>query len=276
MYHAIRHARKMHLESKDVASKIDSEFMWLEIIERMKRACRSLSMLGTAVGDATPVLLTELSNYYNEVKDNFRKNLAAMIVKKAVQHKCNVIVLEELEKNSIATSLNPSRKNALTALWSAKAIMDSIKNVADWFGIQIVEVSESQTSRVHYETQTYGHRDGDTLYYVEGGQLNEVHADENAAKNIALKAVSRHTSTTQVNLAALRKRTSEDEGGKRTKGLLSYHFKTLDAAKKSFSGFGDDVEYIYLNAGKWISDTDRWALDESIKSMVAAKYPKTK
>jgi IS605 OrfB family transposase len=266
----LKDARKYHLRENDISTKLNQEFKWLKIIENMKRVLRSTSYLGTD-NNRTPINLDNLTDYFNGVKDNFLKVIASSIVDVAVENDCNAIVIEGLNPNATRSSLNKRNENFLHSLWSPARVQGAIENAANWYGIVIGEVSESQTSQVHHETQTYGYREGTKLYYMEKGKLKETHADMNAAKNIIRKFVTRHASTTQVSLNNI---SEKDDEGKRMKGFLTHKFGTIKAAteyfKKNFAG----VDFVYLNDGKWISKEQKMNLQDSIKALVEPKATK--
>lgn len=266
-FNSLKNDRKYHLKHNDVSTKLNQEFKWLKIIESMKRALRSVSYLGTD-NTRTPINLDKITDYFNGCKDNFLKVIASSIVEVAIKNNCNVIVMEGLNKNGTRTSLNKRNENFLHSLWSPARVTGAIENAANWHGITVAEVSESQTSQVHFETQTYGYRDKTKLYYLDNGEVKDTHADINAAKNIILKFVTRHASTTQVSINSV---SEKDDEGKRMKGFLTHKFGTIKTAqdyfKKDFSG----VDFVYLNGNKWISKEDKIVLQNSIKEKVLNK-----
>lgn len=263
----LKNARKFHLLENTVDTKLNQEFKWLKIVENMKRILRSISYLG-ADNNRTPIKLDELTDYFNGCKDNFLKVIASAIVDVAVDNKCQVIVMEALNKNATRSSLNKRNENFLHSLWSPARVQGAIENAANWYGIVVAEVSESQTSQVCFENKMYGYRDGTKLYYMENGEIKETHADMNAAKNIIFKCVTRHASTTQVSINSI---TDKDDEGKRMKGFLTHKFGTIKAASEFFKKNFPDVDFVYLNDGKWISKDQKIALQDSIKALVEPK-----
>jgi IS605 OrfB family transposase len=277
-FNELKNARKFHLRNNDISTKLNQEFKWLKIIEGMKRCCRSVSYLGTD-NTRKPINLDSLNDYFKGCKDNLLKVIASNIVDIAMKNNCKIIVMESLNPNATRASLNKRNENFLQSLWSPARIQGAIENAANWHGIEIAEVSESQTSQVHFETQTYGYRKGTSLYYMQNGELKETHADMNAAKNIIYKFVTRHASTTQFSIEQINNlnqtNESDDESkNKRLRSLLTHHFGTISEAqeyfKKNFSG----VEFVYLNNKKWISKEKKETIQDDIKVLVEAKEVK--
>ena len=266
----LKNDRKYHLRDKDISTKLNQEFKWLKIVDGMKRQLRSISYLGTD-NTRTPINLDNLNDYFNGCKDNFLKVIASSIVSVAVENKCHMIVLEGLNPNATRSSLNKRNENFLHSLWSPARVQGAIENAANWYGIMIGEVSESQTSQVHFESGVYGHRDGTKLYYTENGKIKDTHADMNAAKNIIKKFVTRHASTTQVSLKNI---SEKDDEGKRMKGFLTHQFGTIKNATEYFKKDFIDVDFVYFNAGKWITKAQKDAIQAEIKAIVSPKEPK--
>ena len=262
----ITERRRMHLLTETVESKIDQEFLWLNILELEKRVCRSLSYLGTS-NSRESIVMNRLTSYYTNCKENFLKQLAARIVQVAKLNGCNTIVMEALKGSN--KSLNSKQQNFLEAFWSVAKIKSTIINAAEWYGIKVEEVNESQTSRVSFDTGTFGHRDGAHLYYLSAdGTLQETHADINAAKNILTRWTTRHTNLHQVSLSTLV--TSEDNQNKRLKGFLTTKFGSVREGKDFLTALGANGDPYYLDGLEWISKKERKERVDAIKAQVLA------
>lgn len=269
-YGELINQRKFHLRTNSVDTKLQQEFKWLSILDGMKRLSRAFNYLGTD-NTRTPITLDSMVDYNTGCKDNFLKQIASAIVKVAVDNKCNVIVLEDLgNKNK---SLNKRDENFLQSLWSPQRIKGAIENAANWHGIAVAEVSESQTSQVHYESGTFGHRDKKNLFYKnEKGEIKSVNADINAAKNIAFKFVTRHASSRQVAVKYLSD--SQDEG-KRIKGFLTHKFGSIEKTKAFFNTNLPNVDYVYLDGDTWISLEQKNTKQKNIKDELNSLNKKT-
>lgn len=274
IFNEMKEARRLHFKNNDASTKILNEFNWLNTIDSIKRLKRSQSYFGTD-NTRTPISLTHLTDYFNGCKDNFLKTIAASIVKTARDTGCQIIVMERL--NNAHADLNKSQQNFMHALWSPARVEAAIVNAASWHGIEVAQVSESQTSQVHFETGKYGYRDRTSLWYTDDkGNLLQTHADMNAAKNIIKKFTTRHGSTTQVCVDTIK--ASEDKKvvsdsqkekqnqGKCVKGFLCNNFKTLKEAQEYFAKNFAGHKFVYLNEGRWISKEDKDKLIEAIKT----------
>jgi IS605 OrfB family transposase len=274
-YCMIVELRKYSLSSKSVDTKQDFEFKWLECIERFKRLKRSMSYFGTG-NDRKPITLDAMGDYYNGCKDNFLKVIAASIVKVAVDNGCRVIVLEDLKMSQSSKAMTKREENFMHSLWSPACIQAAVENCAEWYGIPVATVDESQTSKVHFETGAYGYRYGANLYYLNAAQdgFLTTHADMNAAKNILNKFVTRHASSSQIMIAKAKDLVdpaSTRVKSKRFQGFLTEKFKSVPKAVAFVSQPKYELhQYLYLHQGNWITLEDRKALEAKIKGMVEA------
>lgn len=288
---AIKEARRMHFATGAAAStKLDDEFKWLDIISGMKAATRRLSYLGSDNNrDAT--LLPALSEYYTGCKDNLLKQLAAGIVKTAMEQNCGIIAIEDLGVSPTQASLNKKQDNFLFALWSPTRVHDAIVNAASWYGIEVMTVSEAMTSQVHFETQTLGYRDRRVLHYMTTTGLGSVDADINAAKNLANRAATRHADLKQIYIPALfedpqsavhtdgahpakakrardkNKVKKTDPLGVRMRGFLTHAFGSVAAARVAFTGVTSP--YVYRDGNAWLTVAEKNDRVKAIKEVVA-------
>ena len=265
--------RRMHLKDQTVDSKFSNEYNWLSIIEQLKRVSRSLSYKGTD-NTRTPINLKNLTKSYNNCKANLLKQYSSMIATIAYNKGCSVIVLEDLKGAS--KSLTSRESNFLQAFWSPTMVKSAIENAAGWYGIAVAEVSESQTSQIHFETGKFGHRDRAFLYYEDAdGSVKSTHADMNAAKNIVSRFASRHTDLHQVSLKSLRGKPLEGEAedantGKRLPGYLTFTFGSVNNGVEFFKAKDSTVDLWYRDGDEWISKETRNERREAIKAKVEA------
>lgn len=276
LFKKTKNDNKYHLTNNDIDSKLDCAFTFLRCIEQKKRLCRQLSYLGTD-NNRDIVELKKINKYYNGYKDNLLKTLASKVAQVALENKCNIIAMEDLKHKK----LNKRRENFLAAFWSPQRIKDAIRNAAEWYNIQTGEVSESQTSQVHFETLSFGYRDKDKLYYIsDKNKIESVDADINAAKNVANNFVTRHRSTYSVNLDIIRsvgkkknKKTTDNTGevilGKRLKGFLTAEFGCINNAIEFFKKEKfNNSKYAYKNKGRWITDEKKKLFVNGIKKKI--------
>jgi len=262
-------------------NKCDNCFNWLRVIENIKRLKRSISYLGEDL-QKNPELKIELKNlneYGNNVKSDFLKQIASNIIKVAIEHKCDIVFIEKLGKAD-----SRSRKlNEMFSFWSPKAIKKAIENAASWHGIPVVEVDPSCTSKVHYETNLFGHRIGNDLYYVEDQCLKKVDADINAAKQILVRGATRHGNISSINIKYLQAKIAElnseanseedkeeiKQGGKRIQGFLWKKYGNITNITNQLTAAHKEREskfdYIYLHNDKWIAYEDRNEIKKDIE-----------
>lgn len=287
---ALKEARRMRFTAPvNAATMWDREFKWLSIIKEMGSATRRLSYFGS--GNNRDAIKTDvLNDYHTGCKDNYLKQLAAAIVGVAVRENCGIIALEDLGMSAAQLSLNRSSENFLFSLWSPKRIFDTIVNAASWYGVEVITVSEAMTSQVCYDTRRIGYRHGRDLYYVDAsGNVVTRHADENAAANVALRAISRHADLAQVYIPALfnspdavgftdgahhatapragdeNRETKTSTLGVRMRGFLRAEFGGVAAAQARFNGIKGLKECVYKDGQDWITADEKDRRVEAIK-----------
>jgi IS605 OrfB family transposase len=247
--------RSQHCKRGDnIDQKFNNDFLWLKCIQAMKKLKKSLSYLGTD-NDRTPIETKELSRYFKNVQENFMKQMTSQIVKTAKDNNCQFIVLEELDWGDD----NTKRDNELTALWSPKAFVEKVENASMWFNIRVVTVDPNHTSQVHYETDSFGYRQGETLYYEQDGVIKTTHADINASKNIAGRFLMRHKNRYKVAIGKYSGATvkKSDKTDRRNTGKLIDDFKTLKNAKGFFTQEKFKGLYsAYIHKGEYITDDE--------------------
>lgn len=274
----IRRERSEFLRNKCDGTKIDYEFDWIDCIGLLKRCKRSMSYLGTS-NDRTPIEFPHLNEYSQNCKDNLLKHIASNIIQVALDNKCQVIVLEDLE-NSICKEDNSEHDNNMLALWSPKSIQECIENAAASYGLQVATVSERCTSKIVYETRRFGYRVGANLHYLDdNNKLVTIDADINAAKNIIYRFVKRHTDFADIFLTDRKDEKKVDaegnvqETGKRAKGFLAFLGTTV---KTIADELGVNNNYAYLQDGKWMTYEQRREHEDAIKLIADARGSKVK
>ena len=263
--------RRNHFNRGGVVTKFAHDLPFMEILEALKRMSRAVASLGLpprkfGEGIETPELNRRLKN----VRDNFRRQTAARLVERAVEHKCDVIVMEALKGYSM--DLNSRDENKLKALWSPQEMRKVIENAAAWHGIQVAEVDEAHTTQIHAESRVFGfvptpreikvakengvQLSASFFYYLADGCARKIDNDVNASQNIALRAIRQHTdvrriSRRQLDLLSTR---SNGEIPKRLAGVLTYHFGGVKAGTKALSSkLTQGPDDLYLRAkGEWV------------------------
>lgn len=253
-FHKTKERRKFHLREQDSGSKLDADLIWVRIIRDLKKVKTSISYLGLPPGSSGLFDFSKLREYLASCRTNLLKQIAARVVQVAKEQQCDIIALESLRFQNRGD--NRKSENEMLALWSPKIIQEAIKNRAEWEGILIKDVDERFTSQVHFETQQQGYREGGTLYYEEDGEIKSVHADINAAKNIAHRLLTRHLELPFADLS--------NGESKRMKALLAKHFGSTREARKQLEPLHEEGR-VYRHGDRWISPSERKKIKEKIQ-----------
>jgi hypothetical protein len=265
-FNNIKDQRKRSFEIQGYKTIDGSEYTWLRCIERMKRCCRSMSYLGLS-NDRKVIETSSLNDYYNNCKDNFLKTICSSIAEKANENNCVIVFVERLEGQS---SYQTKKENFLSALWSPAKIKKQLKNALSWYNIELVDVNENCTSQRECDSKKFGYRNGRTLYWEEDGEIYEIDADINAAKNILVNGATRHYDLYQINVSNF----GRNKIGVRMGGALTVRFGTIENAqvffeeKKKTLDKSEKSDYFYLHSDKWISQKERSELENEIKTYV--------
>lgn len=264
---------KFHSPSQPF-DKFHNDFQWITLIDLYKSAKKKMHYFGN---DSTPnqqrneLDLTLINTYFNNCKDNFIKSVSSFIVKTAKEHNCNIIVLERLNnEKGKKNGLNTRKDNYKLSMWAIQRLQEAIKNAASFYGILICTVDECLTSQVHFESQTFGYRDGETLYYLENDKVASVNADINASKNICLKFFSRHLVTSKLYKECGKE--NDQNSHKRNKASMTYYFGSVKKANEFFDTYFSNEKVIFRNGTKWVTETERKNLQESIKNMLLNQH----
>ena len=250
----IKLSRQMNLENKQL-----NDFYWLKAIEKFPRLLKSMSYLGTD-NNRTPITMDSFNKYFNNVKQNFMKQIASAIVRKALDYDCSVIAIEDLDLPSKDNTMS-GKDMSLFTLWSPKMFLDKLVNASMIHNIRVVGVDPKFTSQVHYESGSFGYRNGEVLKYLTEDGIKQTHADINASKNILGRFASRHGDLNRIfvgNLTGWKKKSKEDGediSSVRVKGKLSKDFGSLAIAKQFFKNEEAlrGEPYVYIHKGHYVN-----------------------
>ncbi|NJL70927.1 MAG: hypothetical protein HC888_04575 [Candidatus Competibacteraceae bacterium] len=174
-----------------------------------------------------------MNDYINGLRMFFSKNLAAMIVHHAIKNNINVIFVEDLDAKA-AYHLT-QEENCLKQIWATSTIMKYLKQFALKHRIVVVLVKPDFTSQIDSETGEFGYRDkqNKSRLYMNGPvPLRFCDADINAAKNVALRGIKRHTDIPSFRAVQLSESEYlyelQSEGTKQRQGTLMKSLNTVD------------------------------------------------
>jgi len=173
--------------------RLVDEVAWDEIMELLNRASHRFNCVGQEFGqnDRDGDFM---KNFYEQRENhrlNLRKTLVRAIIDTALRHGCQAIAVENL----IHLSREDRKANHLWQMWSPNMLITNLVQAAIADGIAVLKIDPSYTSKMVYGKNLLGWRpdcERESLYYIDGGKLNHVDADKNAAKNIAYLALTRH------------------------------------------------------------------------------------
>ena len=232
------------------------------------------------------------SKYWDKINninnDSFKKVVNALlpIIK---QHKISVVMLEEL-KSMYGDKLKNSRDNRLYNLWPVGELKKFLEGVLKPYNIAVINVDEKNTSQI--VNGNWAFRDKNIL--TDGKVV--VHADEQAARNIAERGLTNHGNLFSLymvnpidNLWTTNSAWSKKENSKRERGFLTKLYgnasvvfvkddnnelvksditlKTLKSlVKKKKSGKAKSSIMYRVHDVKWIDGDERLKLIDKISS----------
>lgn len=141
----------------------------------------------------------EYWDYINGLRNYLSKGIASIIVNNALRNNVNIIFIEDLDMK--ASSFDSREENQLKSLWSASQIMDYLNKFAAKHSIVVQKVNPFMTSQYSCETGEMGLRgsgsDKASFRYEIDGEIEEMNSDINAARNIAVRGITRHSNMPQ-------------------------------------------------------------------------------
>lgn len=141
----------------------------------------------------------EYWDYINGLRNYLSKGIASIIVNHALRNNVNIIFIEDLDMK--VSSFDSKEENALKSLWSASQIMDYLNKFTAKHSIVVQKVNPFMTSQYSCETGEMGLRgpgsDKASFRYEINGEIKEMNSDINAARNIAIRGITRHSDMPQ-------------------------------------------------------------------------------
>jgi IS605 OrfB family transposase len=285
----ITHARQVLIKlTNDRKSYSDyrKHFYWIKALEEYRKMFSSYNRSGTVMSDGPrECLCKSIYNRIDNLKTDYLKKLSSDIAEIAKSNNVCMVITEELSSMR-GNKFDSKNKNQLFNLWPVGQIKQFIEHSVSVYGILKADVYEGNTSQVHAETGNWGYRgekeEIDILYLPDDEIIN---ADVNAAKNICLRYLNRHTDMRALSFCRVSDKyyiphvIVEKKDGGRINGLLSARYGdsksvfeisnknylkkskiTLKELKKKFAVQGTNKETWYAidnTFGMWMSKAKR-------------------
>lgn len=279
-----------------------SHFDWIKSLESFRKLMTSYYSLGKNSTFGFGKGITKYKKIYNRIQNlklDYIKKMSHDIAELAHKHNVVIVVTEKLDSMR-GNSFNDKRKNALFNLWPVGQIKDSVEKALSVYGIMRADVDERNTSQVKCETGEWGFRgEGENIDVLHVSEQESVNADINAAKNICLRYLSKHTdyhalsffkvvedkkviSNLYVPVSAVKER-------KRERGFLNKHFGNHEVVFELSNNFlipsSKNVDFnnkknlkskeIWYSADntfkKWMSRESRNSIIDGIGEKVSSK-----
>ena len=217
---------------------------------------------------------------YNNVKEDYAKKVANYIVIKAVNSNIDIISLEKLSSNLGDKDYKTKHDNEMFLTWNCGRIKFHIEHMAEDYGILITEVSEFETSKIHYQTKNPAYRDernSEILWFKNtDNSLSQTHADKNAAINIAMRFISQHTNVYSypiISCGINEFKFNFDADSKQMPGAAFKEFKDINKKFKNIiatdkNGKKLDKTRICKVNDEWVEQNKRKIYIDSIKTCV--------
>ena len=239
---------------------------------------------------------------YNNVKEDYAKKVANLVVMTAKENNVDIIIVENLTGHCGSKDYKTRAENEMSIMWNHGRIKTFIDCIANANGILLAEVSEFETSQVYNETQNYGYRDKEfreILWYMNSeGNVEYAHAEVNAAINIADRFLTQHTNLFsfpvckskkdetlyEIDISEGKELEGQDEakkskkpkGGKRLKGAIAKAFGSVNVMLEGINDKNENGEVktktrAYNVNGKWVGKTQKDEYVNRIKTVVSEK-----
>jgi len=248
---------------------------WAASLKNYMSLMKSYNYVGVDI-KVSKEYMSKYQSLYNNIKEDYAKKIGSYIVQLAVAKNCDIIVLEELKSNLGSVDRKSKRDNEMSLMWNCGRIKTHVENMAKDYGMFIDEVPEYGTSQVYHKTGNYGYRDEDNreiFWYEDNKDVAYIHADENAAINIAKRFLSQHTDNSSfsvilkgdayyLNIASNSKRMRA--AALKTFGDLNKPFK-INANDKNGNLY--KKTRIFKSDSRWIGVNDKDLYIEHIKSL---------
>lgn len=294
---------KMTVERKE-NNQFSTHFDWISTQEMFIKVMRSYQMVGvdSTVSKPEGRPYRHMRDRIDNLKKDYMKKLAFLLAELAKENGVAIVVTEKLD-GLRGNVYNDRDRNQLFNAWPVGQIKHYFTNALANYGVLHSEADERHSSQTVSDTGFWGYRDEDdfnVLWWVDKkGNVYHTHADENAARNLALRYMSRHTRQNSLRLVKVTENTyvpasafKAADGGKRERGFLSCHFETsrpvfekkgefLVPSNKTFKEISKSVKnktpekmpwFFVDNTFKKLMDKDhRDLLEQQIKEMPKPK-----
>jgi IS605 OrfB family transposase len=178
---------------------MSEQFDWAAAVREYIQTMKTWRYNGPKTDPASrPDTTGDFARYYRYGaglrKDVIRK-VAAEIRRLAVQHRADVVLVEDLEYFQMSVQYE-KKLNSLLSLWSAQTILRWIRNAVEPHGIGVIGIDPRQTSRIDPRTGEFGFyepvADKSVLLVDRDGDLEILDSDVAAAQNLQRRFWSRN------------------------------------------------------------------------------------
>lgn len=243
---------KIHLTNERFRRFSDwrKHFFWIRALESFRKMFMSYDKLGSVPrvkGFSDDIAFKSVYDEVNNLKLDYIKKMTSEVAQVAKKNNVALVVVEELE-NLRGSKFDDRDKNQLFNLWPVGQIKKFLEDALALYGILVGNAFEGNTSQVDADTGNWGYRgekeDIDTLYLLDDKVVN---ADVNAARNLSLRYMSKHTDFRTMSLYKVNDTyyvptiSLDEKDGKRVPGFLTKRFGHRDVV------FQKSGEYLVLS-----------------------------
>lgn len=230
---------KIHLTNERFRRFSDwrKHFFWIRGLESYRKMFTSFFKLGSASrtkGFTEVVAFKSVYDEINNLKLDYIKKMTSEVAQVAKKNNVALVVVEELE-NLRGNKFDDRDKNQLFNLWPVGQIKKFLEDSLALYGILVGNAFEGNTSQVDADTGEWGSRgekeDIDSLYLSDDKVVN---ADVNAAKNLCLRYMGKHTDFRTLSLYKVNDNfyvptiSLDEKDSKRVSGFLTKRFGHRD------------------------------------------------
>lgn len=267
-FYQLKRARQNEMKGEKRIS--NNPFQWIDCIIWFKGVILRRYYLGKPK-NCKRANVEKLNDYYNNFKAELMKFIASRIVKVAMDNECGLIVLEKLGN----MGLRSKKSNKMWSIWSPRMLAKAVENAAEGMGICVVQVDAKFSSEIDFETGKFGYRprkkndpgERFNLYVERNNNIASVDADQNAAKNLINRALSRHAKCRYISVGT---DNGTDNGTRKfRRGIMTYEFGSVNKANDWISSwFRDYRGYIVKHGDEWITYERKEEIREQIKQQL--------
>lgn len=196
---------------------------------------------------------SDLWDYLTGLRSFLSKNMASIIIHHALKNNVNVIFLEDLDHK--ANFMDNKEENRLKSVWGASDMIKYLESFASKHSIAICKVDPTLTSQIDAETNELGYRDEKNksdLYVRRDSEIVVIDSDINAAKNIAIRGLNRHSSlplfrTVQINDSTYAMSFSNMAEDRRRQGSMMNYLGKDKQSEIKYIIFGKNEDHLDIN-----------------------------